>query len=282
MMKKLLCAIFICLLSMPLLSQEHLPTHADYLAFVQSKTLVVLDDNPMSEYNFRIRNVIKKNWTITEYEFISNAEFEKKRFDPNYSFIMNTLVTFNKDKTKARYNFLSLLMGGKEKRIANMPDLCSVPLSYKHVHEDVYAHKLPCFIRFMQKHVQLVIEKPEIISANMLKYYNKNAALLQGKTLYLLMDELQKEVNSLAKIRKIYPGKVKIVSKEDLEEAIEHKLDNVVFLHKVGPEQWKIKARCFKILVGASDSDFYYFDYHMINKKQTDGFLAKDFKRITQ
>ncbi|WP_421921000.1 hypothetical protein [Marinifilum sp.] len=281
-MKKLLFTILICSLCMPLLSQEHLPNHSDYLAFLKTKTLVVLDDNPMSEYNFRIRDVIKKNWNITEYKFISNAEFEKKRFDPHYSFIMNTIVTFNKDKTKARYNFLSLVMGGKEKKIANMPDLCSVPLSYKHVHEDVYAYKLPSFIRFIQKHVQLIIKNPKMISANMLKYYNKNAALLKGKTLYILKDELQKEVNSLDKISKVYPEKVKIVSQEELEQAIANRMDKVVFLHKVGPEQLKIKARCFKILVGASDSEFYYFNYHMINKKQTDGFLAKDFRRISQ
>jgi hypothetical protein len=134
----------------------------------------------------------------------------------------------------------------------------------------------------MQNHVKLVSKNPEIISANVLKYYNKNASLLQGKTLYLIKEELQKEVNSLTKIRKVYPGKVKIVTKEEVEEAINGKKENVVFLHKVGPESSKIKARCFKILVGASDSDFYYFDYHMIKKNQSDSFLEKDFKRIAR
>ncbi|WP_321295036.1 hypothetical protein [Marinifilum fragile] len=282
MKQTLLLTIFICLLDFIGKAQEHLPTAEDYSAFAKTKTLIVLDNNPMSEYNFRIKDVIKNNWTITEYGFISNKEFEKKRFDSKYSFIINSIVTFNKDKTKARYNFLSLVMGGKQQRIANMPDLCSVPLSYKHVHEDVYLYKLPCFIRFMQNHVKLVSKNPEIISANVLKYYNKNASLLQGKTLYLIKEELQKEVNSLAKIRKIYPGKVKIVTKEEVEEAINGKKENVVFLHKVGPESSKIKARCFKILVGASDSDFYYFDYHMIKKNQSDSFLEKDFKRIAR
>ena len=282
MIQRTIITILISLVCTAGFAQEHLPKQSDYLAFAKTKTLVVLDDNPMSEYNFRIRDVIKKNWTLTEYEFITNTEFEKKRFNSNYSFIINTIVTFNKDKTKARYNFLSLLMGGSAKRIANMPDLCSIPLSYKHVHEDSYSYKLPCFVRFMQKHVKLVTAKPEIISENVLKYYNKNTVLLNGRTLYLVKDELGKDVNTLSKIRKIYTGKIKLVEREEVERAIENKNDNVVFLHKVGPEQWKIRARCFKILVGASDSDFYYFDYHMINKKQTDSFLAKDFKRIAK
>ncbi|MCT4603864.1 MAG: hypothetical protein N4A59_13315 [Marinifilum sp.] len=281
-MKKLPTLLLLFLVSLTCVAQEHMPTHADYLAFAKTKTLIVLDDNPMSEYNFRIKDVIKKNWTITDYEFISNKDFEQKRFNSQYSFIINSIVTFNKDKTKARYNFLSLVMGGKEKRIANMPDLCSVPLSYKHVHEDVYSYKLPCFIRFMQKHVSLVSKNPQIITENVLKYYNKNASLLQGKTLYLIKNELQKEVNSIGKIRKVYSGKVKIVTKEDVENAIDNKNKGVVFLHKVGPENSKTKARCFKILVGANDSDFYYFDYHMIRNKQTDSFLEKDFKRIAR
>lgn len=280
MSKLILSVILTCLSCLVGISQEYLPKHSDYLAFKKTKTLIVLDDNPMSDYNFRIREVIVKNWTITEYDFISNAEFEKKRFNPEYSFIINTVVTFNKDKTKARYNFLSLLIGCKEKNIANMPDLCSVPLSYKHVHEDSYSYKLACFIRFMQKHVKLVSENPELISENILKYYNKNTELLNDKTLYILQNELDKDVNTLSKIKKVYSGSVKLVDREDIETAIENKKENIVFLHKVGPEQWKTKARCFKILVGAKDSEFYYFDYHMINKNQGDGFLEKDFKRI--
>jgi hypothetical protein len=112
----LLLTIFICLLGFIGKAQEHLPAIEDYSAFAKTKTLIVLDDNPMSEYNFRIKDVIKNNWTITEYGFISNKEFENKRFDPKYSFIINSIVTFNKDKTKARYNFLSLVMGSKEKK----------------------------------------------------------------------------------------------------------------------------------------------------------------------
>jgi len=52
-----------------------------------------------------------------------------------------------------------------------------------------------------------------------------------------------------------------------------------VFLHKVGPEGTRLIARCYKILIGAADSKFYYFDYHKISDEKPDGFLLSDFKK---
>ncbi len=83
-------------------------------------------------------------------------------------------------------------------------------------------------------------------------------------------------------MRKLYPHPFKIVTKDDLEKAIAEKNENIVYLHKVGPEGTRLQARCYKILIGAGDDQFYYFNYHMINrnKKRGDGFLPKDFKKI--
>ena len=88
------------------------------------------------------------------------------------------------------------------------------------------------------------------------------------------------DVNSAARIRKVYPHEIKMVSRDDIREAVINKDEDVVFLHKVGPEGTRMKARCYKILIGASDAKFYYFDYHMINDKNPDGLLGKDLKKI--
>ena len=111
---------------------------------------------------------------------------------------------------------------------------------------------------------------------------NDNIKDIKGKTLYLLENELAKEVNSVARIRKIYPYKFKIVTKEEIEEAIKNREGNIVFLHKVGPEGTKLNARSYKIIIGAGDANFYYFDYHKINDKKPDGFLTSDFKKLSK
>ena len=279
-MKKLLLNLFFLVLTVSVMSQKHLPSEKDYKDFLNSKTFVVLDDNPMSDFNFMIKKVMPRIWNVTEFEIISHAEFDEKRRDPSYSFIVTSTVTFDKDKTKARYTFVSLLMGKDVYSITEMPDLCSIPLSYVRVEDDSYAYKMEGFIRFIQDHAKKVSENPKMISKNMFKYYNANVKSLSNKKLLLVKEDLSPEVNSLSKIQSVYPYSIEIVSQEEVTKAIENKDPDVVFLHKVGPEGTKYKARCYKIIIGAADSQFYYFDWHMVSAKNRDGLLLKDFKSM--
>jgi hypothetical protein len=280
MRKAISLAIVFMNILFPVLSQEHLPSKADYDAFYNTVTLVVKDANPMSDYNFKIEELMEKDWKLTKYEFISEKEFELKKGDPSYSFLMVTTVTFDKDKTKARYKFISLLMGKPHTSLRDMPDLCSIPLSYYEVEDDSYAYKLDAFIRFIQNHVKLMTENPGLIKANVFKYYNKNVKSLRNKTLLVLASDLEPSVNSLKKIRKVYPYDVKIVTKDDIMKAIERQDPDIVFLHKVGPEGTRHKARCYNFVIGAADARLYYFDYHMVNSKHGDYLLEKDLKKM--
>ncbi len=281
-MKKILLSTIIAMFTLSVFSQEYVPTEEDVQHFHETKTLVVLDDNPMSGYNFMIKDIMKQEWDLTEYDFISSAEFEEKRENPNYSFLITTLVSFHKDKTKARYKFLNLLLGGDYFRMNQMPDLISIPLCYSNVDEDSYIYKLGTMVRFMRNHVQTITDDPSLISKNMFKYYKDNIEDIQDKTLYVVEDELTKKVNTRARIRKVYPYQYKIVTREEIKEAIEQKKENVVFLHKVGPEGTQLIARCYKIIMGAKDAKLYYFNWHMIDKKEPDGFLEDDFENLAK
>lgn len=263
-------------------SQGYIPSREDINAFFTTKTLVVLEDNPLMEYNQNIREVMKQEWKITDYDFITFKEFEEKRMDPKYSFLIMTQVSFENDKTDAIYRFLNLSLGGDYFRLNQMPDIASVPVAYFNVDEDNYAYKLGILVRFIQKHALLVKDHPEIVSANVLKHYNDNMKEIKDKTLYLLENELAKEVNSVARIKKVYPYKFKIVTKDEIEQAIKDRREDIVFLHKVGPEGTKLNARCYKVIIGAGDANFYYFDYHKINDKNPDGFLESDFKKLAR
>jgi hypothetical protein len=274
----------VILLCITLLSgaQSVIPSRQDINAFFSTKTLVVLEDNPLMEYNDIIKKVMQQEWKITPYDFILSKDFDTKRLDPQYSFIYMSKVTFEKDKTDAEYRFLQLSLGGDYFRLNEMPDIASVPLAYYSVEEDRYAYKLAILVRFMQNHARLIREHPEIVSANVFKHYNDNIKDIKDKTFYLLKDELAPEVNSEAKIKKVYPYKFRLVTEEDIEQAIKDQDPNVVFLHKVGPEGTKINARCYNVIVGAADANFYYFDYHKISDKNPDGFLESDFKNLVK
>ena len=264
------------------LSQNYVPTSEDIKAFFTTKTLVVLEDNPLMEYNYIIKDIMKKEWNVTEYDFISSGEFEEKRKDPQYSFLYMARVTFESDNTDATYRFLHLSLGGDYFRLNEMPDLVALPLAYYDVEEENYSYKLALLVRFMQNHVRLISENPEIISANVFKHYNDNIKDIREKTLYILESELSSEVNSAARIKKVYPYKFKIATREEIAEAIDERDPDVVFLHKVGPEGTKEHARCYKVIIGAADANFYYFDYHSVSDKNPDGFLEDDFKKLVR
>jgi hypothetical protein len=263
-------------------TQSYVPSREDVMAFFTTKTLVVLEDNPLMEYNTIIKKVMQQEWNITEYDFITSNDFEAKRMDAQYSFIYMAHVTFEADKTDASYRFLHLSLGGDFFRLNEMPDIASVPLAYFNVEEERYAYKLAILVRFMQNHAVLLREHPEIISANVFKHYNDNIKDIREKTLYLLEEELAPAVNTVARISKVYPFKFRLVTMEDIEEAIANRDPDVVFLHKVGPEGTKLNARSYKIIIGAADANFYYFDYHKISDKNPDGFLESDFKNLSK
>ena len=82
-MKRYLFITVALLFSMQaIFGQDYVPSRDDINAFFNTKTLVVLQDNPLLEYNQVIKDVMKQEWTITPYEFISFSEFEPLRMDP--------------------------------------------------------------------------------------------------------------------------------------------------------------------------------------------------------
>lgn len=281
-MKKMIFALLTAVGIITLNAQSYVPTEDDVNAFFNTKTMVVLLDNPLLEYNIVIKEVMEQEWKITPFEFISFEQFEELRKDPQYSFLYMSMLTFENDKTDARYRFLHLSLGGDYFRKDQMPDIASVPLAYYSVGEENYIYKLAILVRFIQNHALLIKDNPNIISANVLQHYNDNIRDIKQKTLYVLEDELSPEVNSTARIRQVYPYKFRIVTKEDITEAIKNREEDVVFLHKVGPEGTKVNARCYKVVIGAADANFYYFDYHKISSKNPDGLLEKDFKKMAK
>ena len=280
MKKSLYTLVSFLFLSGVVYPQDYIPTAADINRFSKTKTLMILEDNPMCEYNLTLEEIVPSEWNATTYDFLTWKKFETQKKNKDMSFLILNKVSIEKDKSNARYLFMSLLLGGNAKGLSDMPDLCSIPLVYYGAQEETYVYKIGIFLRFIQNHVKTITADPSIAQKNIFQHYNKNIQKLEGKTLYLIADELAKDVNTEAKIRNVYNGQFKLVAKEDIQKAIASKDPNVVFLHKVGPGKNQKDARCYKILVGASDAQFYYFDYHKIDNKSPDGFLVSDFKKL--
>lgn len=285
-MKKLFALITMGSLVYSLQAQQTVGRPESLERFKGTTTCVVLESNPMLEYNVEIKETVEKHWDISKYEFVtfSTEEFEKARMDPSKSFLMMNTVYNDKDDTHSKYKYLCVELGGDYEFVRQMPDIASVPVCYEGVDEEFYAYKLGILCRFLQNHIKLTTANPKLNKKNIIKYYNKTmAADIHDKTLYLVDTDLSPEVNTAAKIKAIYPYKFAIVNRDSIEAAIDRHDPNIVLLHKVGPENKKKSGvRCFKAILGASDAQLYYFSFHMISDKKKEGLLVSDFKKLAK
>ena len=248
--------------------------------FSKSKTMVVMDADPFSGFNFAMPDIMKSYWTITPYEIIPANRFDEVRNDPSISFIYLSKVQMARDKKTVHYLYLDVVMGAKVKDLTSMPVLLSIPLAYTGVDEDEYADKLPLMLRFAQLHLNNLKDSKNPRTLNNTRYYNSDSKLLLDKTLLVKESDLSEEVNTVEKIQKYYPGKVKIVTSEEMVKAIEEKSPDTAILHQIGPEEDENKGHAFCQIFGTDDARLYYYNHQPITQRRPEGMLARDFRLI--
>jgi hypothetical protein len=261
-------------------AQAPFPTIDEIKQFNASKTCVVLEDDPFSAYNVYIKEAVTDSWKITPYEFITVKDFNVRRLNPAFSFIVLTQTNFDKDKSNGVYNFINLLQGKDVNKLAEMPEICAIPLSFAGVSDFEYSFKLGPILSFMQKHAQMVSEDPSLTLRKYLKFYNKNIPDIRDKTILVEQEDLAPEIGTIERIRRIYTGSIKIVKNEVITDAIDNKTPNTVIVHKVGPKGDRPSGYCFIMLLGIDDSEMYYYSLHAVDKAKPNGLLAEDLKRI--
>ena len=241
-----------------------------------------MEEDQMSVYNTYIKEAVKQFWTITPYEFIQVKEFNVRRLNPAYSFIVLTQTNFERDKSGGLYNFINLLQGESGSKLGEMPEICAIPLSYASEDDLEYGYKLGAILSFMQKHAAMISADPSLTGRKYLKYYNKNIPEVANKTILVKEEDLSPDISTIDKIRAIYKHKIEIVPEEDIMKAIADKSPNTLILHKVGPVGNIQSGYCFKMLIGTDDSDMYYYNQHLINRSDPNGLLPADLKRLSK
>jgi hypothetical protein len=281
-MKKIFFISGLLLMTLVSKAQAPFPSADEIKQFMGSKTCVVLEDDPFSSFNAYIKTAVKACWNITPFEIIDVLEFNRRWTNPAYSFIVLTQTNYEKDKTGGLFNFVNLLQGKKVSKLGELPEICAIPLSWAGQDDINYGYKLGAILLFMQKHAKMISDDPSLTGRKYLKYYNKNVPEVSKKIILVKEEDLDPELNTIEKIKAIYPYAVKIVSEEDIVKAITEKSANTLVLHKVGPVGEVKSGYCFKMLIGADDADMYYYNMHMYNDKNANGMIAADWKRLAR
>jgi hypothetical protein len=279
-MKTAFIVIVLSVFSVFSFGQAPFPSRDEIKQFSASKTCIVLEEGEYSVYNTYIRKAVKEFWKITPYEFIEVSEFNVRRLDPGYSFLVLTQTNFGRDKSNSLFNFINLIQGKRVTKLGEMPEICAVPLSFAGEDDFEYGYKLGAIISFIQKHAQMISDDPSLTGRKYLKFYNKFIPEVHNKIILVKQEDLAPDIASIEKIKAIYKNKIEIVTEDDIVMAIENKTPNTLILHKVGPVGDKGSGYCFKMLIGTDDSKMYYYNQHLIDKTNPNGLLPADLKRL--
>lgn len=281
-MKRTFLALLLALFTISGFAGKYKPTTDDVNTFLKNTTYVVMESNPMSIYNMKIKEVLEKNWTLTKLEYISAKEFEQMRKERDKSFLVLITYKFPDENVSVNYLHLTAVNGSATSKVTDMPEVIGMPVSYAKLEDISYSYKIEAIIRFMQQHILAMKNDPSVLKNDMLDPYNKNVSKIKEKELWLTEKDLEKDMRNLAAQRKAYPFPIKIVNPEDIEKAIADKNDNVLFVHKVGPEGQRMQERVYKMVFGAADGMLYYYDMHKISGSKADGFLESDLKKMAK
>ncbi len=283
-MKKLLLALTALVISAALAGQGTFPTEEEGRMLLNSKTGIVLDASSFSPFNPAIREAVENYWTITPFEFISVNEFNERMNDPSYSFLVVTETTYQRDRSGASYSFLNLLLGKEVRHIDDMPEFAAIPLAFAGGDEDEidYQYKLGLILLFMQKHARVVMENSSSPGVRFLRYYNKYVPEIEGKTILARAEDMAESLRTEAAIADHYDGEFRLVSEDEIIEAVAERRPNTLILHKVGPPGELNGAYVFKMLISTEDAKIYYHNEHRINRRSPNGFLRADLRRMSR
>lgn len=228
-------------------------------------------------YSAAVKDAVQKLWKTTEYEIIDQAEFEKRKTDSRYSFIVRMDGAYDKDPGGVSYSYISLVLGDASGDLTKMPEFCSIPLTYTGDLSTDYEYVIPVVIKFMQIHLRNLAKDRFPISLNGLKYYNKSG--FKDKMLLLNKDKMGSNANSQDKAEKVYPYKFKLITFSEIQEQIAGNPPNTIFHFHVGPVEDQGSGKCFEMLFDP-DGNLYYYNSRKVTNDNPDGFNLNDFNQI--
>lgn len=272
-MKKIIFISILLTFNISMFAQLKFADKETMSAFLKTKTYIVLEDAMYSDFNNSIEQAAEKHWKITEYEIIDLASFEKLSKNPKLSFLIVTIGEAT--GIPGSFSLLNLIMGDASGDINKMKEIIIAPLSYytEESDEEPYGYKLGGILEAFQAYVRC---NP---GNDWKQWVSENKKELKNKELWVLGKDLSEEASDLKKISSYYPYPVKIVSEIEISDAIDKKLSNVAFVHKVGV---KAKDYCLKMIISCSDGKLLFINYHKINDSNNSGLLLKDFMSLTE
>ena len=247
--------------------------------FSDKITQVVLSGNEVLDSG--LRQEIVNYWTLSPYEFCSQAEFEERKTQDLYYFLIPAESRF-KGEEEPGVLFLTLVKGGPDATdgIKEMHEIISLPLMAAmggNGREMVYLGPIIQAIQEFTRNAML----SEKTAYSMDYWFNRNY-LKEGKVkqIYLAKEDLSEKVKE-KDLQRYLDEDIHLCSDQEADEMFLKGRYHTLVSYTVAPFLPENKASyCYKMLFDAESQRLFYFHKHKITEKTGVGFLTADLKRL--
>lgn len=249
--------------------------------FFKSTTYVVKDKNSFSKFNSHLEKAMDSLWFVTKFKIIDEVAFEKLKTNPRHSFIFLSEVALNEGMMLDSYNVLNLVLGAESGNVNDMPDIASVPLSYKSTFEDNYLYKIAGFINYMQYMARRRLKE----DFSMESMYGICSNSLKSKKIWILNDEIEDSLADTIKLAMLYPYSIEFKTKEEIQEALFLKKKDIAYFHLIAPpynDDEIVLKNCWKFIIACDTGELLYSDGHIVEQNVPGRLLKQDLVRITE
>lgn len=253
--------------------------------FLNTKTLILKTGNEHFDENLAAG--FKENWTLTTYEFVATQD-EINVEDRSISYLVPIAMTIGNNYL-IQYNRYALIFGGTEKltyRIA--ADIRCDKFGYE---EEVVesAYRAYGFAKIMQDFIQMKIDGEPMGGNTLTKVryttgnvYNRKSTKIKSKI--LLIDDRALDPGPYSpsssrsfdkeKFEKLYEGKVKFVSSDELEKAINDNDPDYTYLTLIN------SLKRYIMVMDCESGEVWYNGYEP--NSTSVGLSIKDVKRLSK
>ena len=280
MMKKILLALIAAMVPVIMSAQAQIVTKKVKIEdFAERPTKVVLTGNAF--YDSSIKEEVRKNWTISAYEFCTLEEFNSLKTDDNYYFLLNVKGQFRRE-AEPGLEFLSVVKGGRdaEEGINKMLELITFPYAAADSPTGRETVFLPLILNIMQSHI-LASQEKDIVAYGSLGSYSNNLSKVGEKTVLLFEEDMSSEVTPV--VRRLYfKNGIEMTDEDTVDDCVLNHSPDTVVSYVVVPSDAHPGSFCYKMLIDTGTGELMYFRKHRITKKVGPGFLLEDIKRISE
>lgn len=274
---RIILAAACLILSISCFAQGQITTRREKLKDFSSKTtkVVIPDDDILAE---ALMEGVTSTWTITTYEFCSQAEFDKDKTNGNFYFLLIVNSKQRKEITPS-IKMITLVKGGEgaDKSINDMLEVVSFPLCSATESTGREMIIIPAILTIMQRHASSLTDS-ELKAYMNVKVSPKDMKTLSKKRVYISKDDLAPQVNE-SRLSKLNPDLV--IKEEDyVDSLLTEKAYNACISYVVAPEEPMQGSLCYKMIIEADTYKLLYYKKHKITARNGIGFLPGDLDNI--